>query len=296
MEKTVTGIGEILWDMLPEGKKLGGAPANFSYHVSQFGFRSHVVSAVGKDSYGDEIAEILSSRNIGSFLQRNDFPTGTVQVSLDHAGIPAYDIRRNVAWDNIVFTEELAELARNTDAVCFGSLAQRNPVSRQTILRFLDEMPDDGQRLRIFDINLRQNFYTKEIVETSMHRCDILKINDEELITIGRLTGQDTADTGDLCHELLSRYGLKLLILTCGADGSYVFSPSDISFIKTPEVSVADTVGAGDSFTASFVSGLMKGLTVRQAHRLAVDVSAFVCTQKGAMPEFPEHFRMMEGY
>lgn len=296
MEKTITGIGEILWDMLPEGKKLGGAPANFSYHASQFGFTSHVVSAVGNDINGDEIAEILSSRNIGSFLQRNDFPTGTVQVSLDHAGIPTYGIHENVAWDNMVFTEKLAELARKTDAVCFGSLAQRNPVSRQAILRFLDEMPDDGRRLRIFDINLRQDFYTKEIVETSMHRCDILKINDEELITVGRLTGHDTADTRVLCRELLSLYGLKLLILTCGAEGSYVFSPSDISFIKTPEVTVADTVGAGDSFTASFVSGLMKGLTVRQAHRLAVDVSAFVCTQKGAMPEFPEHFRTMEGY
>lgn len=296
MEKTVTGIGEILWDMLPEGKKLGGAPANFSYHASQFGFTSHVVSAVGKDIYGDEIAEILSSRNIGSYLQRNDFPTGTVQVSLDQAGIPAYDIHENVAWDNIVFTEELAELARKTDAVCFGSLAQRNTVSRQTILRFLDEMPDDGRRLRIFDINLRQNFYTKEIVETSMHRCNILKINDEELITVGRLTGHDTSDTRELCGKLLSVYGLELLILTCGAEGSYVFSASDTSFIKTPEVTVADTVGAGDSFTASFVSGLMKGLTVRQAHRLAVDVSAFVCTQNGAMPVFPEHLRTMEGY
>ena len=213
------------------------------------------------------------------------YPTGTVQVELDGNGIPCYDIRQDVAWDNIPFTPGLEALAKTTGAVCFGSLAQRSPVSRDTINRFIDAMPEGS--LRIFDINLRQNFYTKDIVCNSMRKCNILKINDEELETVSVMLGLPDGPQQSRAKALLSMFGLKALILTCGATGSHVFTSEETSYIATPQVEVADTVGAGDSFTAAFVSGLLKGLDIRQAHRLAVETSAFVCTQEGAMPELP---------
>lgn len=181
----VVGIGEVLWDVFPEGKQLGGAPANFVYHVTRFGCQGLLVSAVGKnDAYGDEICEALCERNIKSLIERLEYPTGRVQVSLDKFGIPEYDIVKDVAWDNIVFTEELESIAQQTVAVCFGSLAQRNPVSRKTIMKFVDAVPDTPATYKIFDINLRQNFYDKEILEYSMKRCNILKINEEELLKL----------------------------------------------------------------------------------------------------------------
>ena len=170
MSDMIVGMGEALWDVLPEGKKIGGAPANFAYHVSQFGFNSRVVSAVGDDKLGNEILENFSEKNLNFLIEKVPYPTGTVQVELDDEGIPCYDIKEGVAWDNIPFTPALEELAKQTRAVCFGSLAQRSVVSRETINKFLDAMPDDNGQLRIFDINLRQNFYTKEILCNSMER------------------------------------------------------------------------------------------------------------------------------
>lgn len=224
-------------------------------------------------------------------IEQVDYPTGTVQVTLDTEGVPCYEIREGVAWDNIPFTEELKHLALSTRAVCFGSLAQRGPVSRATIQRFLDIMPEDDGQLKIFDINLRQNFYTKEILCDSMSRCNILKINDEELVTVSRLFDYPGIDLQDKCWILIAKYNLQMLILTCGTNGSYVFTPGSVSFQETPKVSVADTVGAGDSFTASFCASLLLGKTVEEAHRFAVQVSAYVCTQNGAMPELPEKFK-----
>lgn len=285
MSNIVTGIGEVLWDVLPEGKKLGGAPANFAYHVSQFGFESRIVSAIGPDMLGEELLSGLGDKGLDCMIEAVPYPTGTVQVELDGNGIPRYDIRQDVAWDNIPFTPGLEALAKTTGAVCFGSLAQRSPVSMDTINRFIDSMPEGS--LRIFDINLRQNFYTKDIVCNSMRKCNILKINDEELETVSRMFELPDGTQQSRAKALLSMFGLKVLILTCGATGSHVFTADEYSYLETPEVNVVDTVGAGDSFTAAFVSGLLKGLDIRQAHRLAVETSAFVCTQKGAMPELP---------
>ena len=281
-------MGEALWDVLPEGKKLGGAPANFAYHVSQFGLESRVVSAVGQDKLGAEILENFRQKQLYGLIETVPYPTGTVQVELDTEGVPCYDIKEGVAWDNIPYTQALEGLASQTRAVCFGSLAQRSIVSRQTIHRFLDAMPDDADTLRIFDINLRQGFYTKEILCDSFRRCNILKINDEELVTVSRMFGYPGIDLQDKCWILLAKYNLKMLILTCGVNGSYVFTPGHVSFVETPKVQVADTVGAGDSFTAAFVAATLKGLPVAEAHRLAVDTSAYVCTQQGAMPVLPE--------
>lgn len=290
MSEVIVGMGEALWDVLPEGKKIGGAPANFAYHVSQFGLESCVVSAIGKDRLGEEIIENFDKKGLSRLIEAVPYPTGTVQVEIDQAGVPQYDIKENVAWDNIPYTARLEALAERTRAVCFGSLAQRSVVSRSTINRFLDAMPQREDNLIVFDVNLRQGFYNKEILCNSMKRCNVLKINDEELVTVSRMFGYPGIDLQDKCWILLGKYNLKMLILTCGINGSYVFTPGNVSFVETPKVEVADTVGAGDSFTAAFIASLLKGKSITDAHRMAVDVSAFVCTQNGAMPILPDKF------
>jgi fructokinase len=291
MSLLVVGMGEALWDMLPEGRKLGGAPANFAYHVSQFGLDSRVVSAVGDDELGNEILANFAEKQLDFQIEKVAYPTGTVQVTLDEKGVPCYEIKEGVAWDNIPYTPALENLAKQTHAVCFGSLAQRNAVSRETINRFIDQMPEDENVLKIFDINLRQHFYSKELIEASLKKSNVLKINDEELVVVGEMFGFADIDFQDKCWILLAKYNLKMLILTCGTEGSYVFTPGEVSFLETPQVQVADTVGAGDSFTGAFVAAILSGKTVKDAHRLAVDVSAFVCTQNGAMPELAEELK-----
>lgn len=281
-------MGEALWDVLPDGKKIGGAPANFAYHVKQFGLESCAISAIGDDTLGKELIEKFDEKDLNYNLDKVPYPTGTVLVELDAEGVPQYEIKENVAWDNIPYTEKLEKIAKETKAFCFGSLAQRNVVSRDTINRFLENIPAENNPLIVFDINLRQNFYTKEIICSSMKKCNILKINDEELVTVSRMFGYPGIDLENKCWILLGKYNLDMLILTCGINGSYVFTPGEISFFPTPTVEVEDTVGAGDSFTAAFIANLLKGKDVREAHRIAVETSAFVCTRKGAMPTLPE--------
>lgn len=289
-DKVIVGIGEALWDVLPEGKKIGGAPANFAYHVSQFGLESCAVSAVGDDELGKEIRSNFEEKKLQTLIETVPYPTGTVQVEIDKLGVPQYDIKENVAWDNIPFTPQIEELAHRTKAICFGSLAQRSKVSRNTIEQFIEAMPKTEDTLIVFDVNLRQSFYSREVLDHSMKRCNVLKINDEELITISRMLGYQGTDLQSKCWILLGRYHLKMLILTCGVNGSYVFTPGSMSFIATPKVKVADTVGAGDSFTGAFVASILKGLSVADAHQKAVNVSAFVCTQRGAMPTLPADY------
>jgi len=287
MSKVVVGIGEALWDCLPQGRQFGGAPTNFAYHCGQFGLESYALSAVGHDALGDEIIAICEEKRQRYIIPRVPYETGTVQVTLNADGIPQYEIKQGVAWDNIPFTAEMETLASRTDAVCWGSLAQRNAVSRQTIRHFIQAMP--AHSLKVFDINLRQSFYSLEIIQDSLRSCNILKINDEELDVLGQLMGE-----GGTCPRLIKDYSLDLLILTCGTNGSRIFLPDGTSsFQPTPVVQVADTVGAGDSFTAAFVSSLLLGIPVNEAHRRAVEVSAFVCTQHGAMPVLPA--QLVEG-
>lgn len=288
MNRYIVGIGEALWDCLPEGRKIGGAPANFAFHAGQFGFQSLAVSAIGNDELGDEILEELNQRNLCHLLERVDFPTGTVQVALDEEGIPCYEILEGVAWDNIPYSEKLDEIARNCQVVCFGSLAQRNEVSRETINRFIDAMPESEGSLKVFDINLRQNFYDEEIITSSLKKCNVLKLNDEELVIVSRMFGYPELSQSEACRRILDAYGLRMLILTCGTDGSYVFTAGETSFHPIPKVEVADTVGAGDSFTGSFIASILKGKSILEAHRRAVEVSAYVCTQNGAMPILPD--------
>jgi len=289
MKRYIVGLGEALWDVLPEGKKLGGAPANFAYHAAQFGLDTIAISALGEDKLAEETIEALQEHQLNYLMPRVPYPTGTVQVTLTGDGIPTYDIKENVAWDNIPFTDEMMEIAKNARAVCFGSLAQRNVVSRENIHKFLDATPDDC--VKIFDINLRQQFYTKEVIQESLKRCNILKINDEELVLIGRMFGYPGLDIENKCWLILGKYNLDMLVLTCGTNGSYVFTPGQMSFQETPKVEVADTVGAGDSFTGSFCASILNGKPVPEAHKTAVQVSAFVCTQNGAMPIVPDRLK-----
>jgi fructokinase len=286
--KNIIGLGEILWDMLPTGKVPGGAPANFAYHVSQFGLNGYAISAVGNDLWGKEILDSLAEKHLNFLIENVDFPTGTVQVTLDEKGVPQYEICEGVAWDNIPFTQQSEELARVCDAVCFGSLAQRNAVSRTTILKILELVP--ATALKIFDINLRQHFYTKEIIENSLKHCNILKINDEEVVVVAKLFDWPGLSEEAVCKKILDTYSLKMVILTKGAIGSSVITVNETSYLDTPKVHVADTVGAGDSFTGTFVAALLNGESVRNAHKLAVEVSAYVCTQHGAMPKLPDAF------
>lgn len=290
-DNLVIGLGEILWDVLPEGKKLGGAPANFAYHASQFGLNAMAVSAIGQDPLGDETLRALESKGLDYYIERIEYPTGTVQVRLDANGIPHYEIKEGVAWDNIPYTDSMKQLAQHCRAVCFGSLAQRNNISRRTIAKFLDTMPEDREQLKIFDINLRQEFYSEEVIDASLRRCNVLKINEEEIMQVKTLFEWGETGFETVCRKLLERYGLKMVILTCGVNGSYVFMPRFTSFQPTPHVKVADTVGAGDSFTGAFTAAIMNNLPITEAHELAVKVSAYVCTQQGAMPKIPEALR-----
>ena len=300
MKDYIVGLGEILFDCLPDGKKLGGAPANFAYHASQFGLNGIAVSAIGNDADGEEIKQILKQQGANHHLETVDFPTGTVQVTLSGNGIPQYDICLGVAYDNIPWTPAVEEIAKNARAVCFGSLAQRTAVTRSTVQKFLDTMPQLGT-LKVFDINLRQNWYSKEVIEESLRRCNVLKINDEEIIMVcklldlGNIEGVDPQNEllqpvsfEDQVRDLIRIYDLQMVVLTCGAFGSYVVTLDDLSFQATPKVKVADTVGAGDSFTGSFVACVLKGKSIPEAHKTAVQVSAFVCSQNGAMPQIPE--------
>lgn len=303
MENYIVGLGEILFDCLPEGKKLGGAPANFAYHVSQFGLNGIAVSAIGNDEDGELVRKELEPRNLKTHLEVVDYPTGTVQVTLSGNGIPQYDICLGVAYDNIPWTPEVEEIAKNARAVCFGSLAQRTAVSRETIYKFLDTMPQLGG-LKVFDINLRQSWYSKEVIEESLKRCNVLKINDEEIIMVSKLLdlGEITdvnpseellqpVNFEDQIHDLIRIYDLQMVVLTCGAFGSYVVTADDLSFQPTPKVKVADTVGAGDSFTGSFCAAILAGKPIKEAHKIGVEISAYVCTQKGAMPQYPEELK-----
>ena len=290
MKRYIIGLGEALWDVLPEGKKLGGAPANFAYHAGQFGLDTIAISALGEDALAEETIEALKEHDLNYLMPRVPYPTGTVQVTLAEGGIPTYDIKEGVAWDNIPYTDEMAEIAKNARAVCFGSLAQRNVVSRENIRKFLADTPADC--LKICDINLRQQFYSKEILEDSFRLCNILKINDEELVVVNRMFGYDGLDMRQTCEKMVQDYGLKMLVLTCGTNGSYVFTDDGLtSFQDTPKVEVADTVGAGDSFTGSFCACILNGKPVQEAHKTAVQVSAFVCTQNGAMPVIPDELK-----
>lgn len=279
--KKVVGIGEVLWDMLPQGRMLGGAPANFAYHVAQFGFQGIIVSAVGDDDLGNDIIAQLDSHNITSNIAKVDTPTGVVNVEVDAKGIPSYEIVEEVAWDNIPFDENLESLASQAVVVCFGSLAQRSEVSRNTIRRFIELLPQ--KCLKVLDVNLRQNYYDRDIIEWSLNHCNILKLNDEELKILKKMFDASLLSPDTFISKLQQIFDIKIVILTCGEKGSSVYFDDKVNFESTPKVDVVDTIGAGDSFTAAFVATLLQGKSIIEAHRQAVITAAATCARKGAI-------------
>lgn len=291
MSRIIVGLGEILWDVFPDRSILGGAPANFAYIAGQFGYEAYAVSAIGKDKLGEDIETVLKDKGLKNVISKVDYPTGTVEVKLDGKGVPNFTIHENVAWDNMPFSDAMAQLASKTNTACFGTLAQRNEVSKISVRKFLAAMPKDS--LKMFDINLRQNFYSKELIEESLQLATAMKINDDEVKAISTLFDFEDDNEQNICNYLLKEYNLELVILTKGTDGSFVFTNRETSYQPTQKVQVADTVGAGDSFTAAFVASYMNGDRITDAHKLAVEVSAYVCTQHGAMSPLPDSYRKM---
>lgn len=279
----VVGIGELLWDVLPTGKRAGGAPINFVYHATQMGAEGYAISAVGNDLSGTEIIQELDKSGINYSLGSVEYPTGSVMVELKD-GIPTYTIIEGVAWDHIPLTQEAIDLVKKADAICFGTLALRAPESKVTILSLLNYLPEDA--LRFFDINIRQHYYSKELIETLLHKANVFKINDEELLLLRDMCDLEGTDE-EACRKMLRKYNLKYVILTAGSAFSTVYAADDQSTIQTPKVKVADTVGAGDSFSGAFVYSLLTGKSLREAHQIAVETAAFVCTQEGAWPPYP---------
>lgn len=280
MNKIIVGIGEILWDMLPSGKALGGAPANFAYHAQRLGQEGWAVSAIGDDSLGHEIMQIVSEKGLNHVITVTEQPTGTVRVTLNEAGVPLYNIMEDVAWDNIPYNDRMDALAKRADAVCFGSLVQRGN-SRSTVLRFLNAMPETA--LKVFDINLRQHYYSKQILSDSLELANILKINDEEIRVVAQMfsLGDDEVVA---CRKLITAFNLELVILTKGPEGSMVITSDEVLSQSPNKVDVVDTVGAGDAFTAAFVVSYLRGDSLCEAQRLANDTAGFVCAHAGAMP------------
>jgi fructokinase len=281
----VVGIGELLWDVFPEGKRLGGAPVNFSYHCHQLGATGYPVSAVGNDELGSEIRDVLVAKSLPDLFVAMDetHPTGTVQVTLEN-GIPSYEICEGVAWDTIPMSGELEALAKKTDAVCFGSLAQRNEVSRETIHAFLGAMPPEA--LRVFDINLRQAFFSKEIIAASLAHSNILKLSDEELPVLAEMFGI-AGTVSEQLEALRIKFDLQLIAYTRGPDGSLLVAADETSDHPGCPGDAINSVGAGDSFTATLCIGLLNGKPLAETNDHANRVATFVCSQDGATPVLP---------
>ena len=291
----IVGLGEVLWDMLPGGKMLGGAPANFAHHAQQLGAESAVVAGVGPDALGAEIKERFQPLGLDAqYLRTVDYPTGTVDVALGADGQPTYAIREEVAWDYLPFDDALQNLAGRADAVCWGSLAQRSGVSRQSIQAFVG-----GARrgcLKIFDVNLRPPFYDAETIQVSLHLADALKLNHEELprlaaimnmhVSLGLKSEQelDVVPDAVLVMSLLNLFDLRMVALTRGANGSALYTPHRVSELPGLPVNVVDTIGAGDAFTAALAMGLLRVEDLDRLHDRASRLSAWVCSQPGGTP------------
>lgn len=283
VKPVVVGIGELLWDMLPEGKRAGGAPINFVYNATQLGADGYAVSAVGKDALGDEIIHELEKSHIHYVLQRNDYPTSVVEVALNN-GIPTYTIVEGVAWDYLEVTPQEIEVVKKANAVCFGTLALRSAKTKKAVLTLLKNVPDTAYKL--FDVNLRSDYFSKELIDELLQEANVFKINDEEMIKVQKLFDLNLS-VEDVCRWFIQKYNLRYLIFTAGEKYSIVYAADgENSYLETPKVEVADTVGAGDSFSAGFVMGLLNGKTMREAHKQAVATAAFVCTKSGAWPEY----------
>ena len=286
----VVGIGEILWDVFPEWRRMGGAPVNFAYMCNQMGARGIPVSCIGRDEAGSDMLIAVTTLGLESgYIQEcATAPTGSVNVTLDHHQKPTYEIRRDVAWDLIVLSEKLQRLAPNVDAVCFGTLAQREEISKSAIQTFVKMSPDIA--LKIFDVNLRQNFFSKQVIESSLELANVLKVSDEELPVLASMF-QLKGEVFDKIRQLQDRFNLRLVAYTRGADGSMLVTRDDVVDHPGFKPNAIDTVGAGDSYTATICMGLLRQLPLDVVINHASRVAAFVCEQEGATPVLPDDVR-----
>jgi len=276
---SVVGIGEYLWDMLPGGRRAGGAPVNFAYNAKALGCDAYVFTSVGNDPLGDELDRIAENAGLKMVGERSDFPTGTVEVEICD-GQPSYNIIEGVAWDHLKVTEEALSAVSKAAAICFGTLAQRSEESQSAISQLL--RASSSYAYRIFDVNLRQNYWSKLIISESVELSNVVKLNDEELAVLIPLFGLDGMSEDEVCFTLLKGWNLKMLILTAGDRYSSVYYDDEKSMIETPKVDVVDTVGAGDAFLGAFIASLISGSTVVEAHEAAVARAAEVCRHPGA--------------
>jgi len=282
--RKVVGLGELLWDVLPNGKQLGGAPANFAYITKLLGDEGIVASRIGKDQLGSEAMGRLSELRLAteSIQQDKDHATGSVKVEVDTAGQPRFEIAESVAWDFLEWTQGWQQLAQQADAVCFGSLAQRAPTSRATIRQFVHSTRPDA--IRVFDVNLRQAFYSADILADSMKLANIVKVNHEELPRIMGIFELSHVDEQASARRLLALHNLKLVCVTRGSCGSLLVSNEQWSQHPGYKIKVADTVGAGDAFTAALIHGYLRHRTLKQIGEEANRVGAWVASQRGGMP------------
>lgn len=282
------GLGEVLWDLLPSGMTLGGAPANFAYHMDLHGANGVVLSRVGTDDLGDQIVSSLADLGLSAAnVQRDpENPTGTVTVHLDSSQTATYTIHESVAWDHIQFSDGVHELSARANVVCFGSLCQRSKISRDTIRRVVSTTPHHA--VRVFDVNLRQKYYTREVIDESFRLANVVKLNDEELPVVSSLLGVSGPESV-VIRRLVDGYELRLFVLTRGENGSTLVTATERSDLPGASIDVVDTVGAGDAFTAATVWGLICNAELGVLHERARGVASYVCTQRGGTPVVPEH-------
>ena len=283
----IVALGEVLWDVFPDGPRFGGAPANVACHAAALGAAAWIVSRVGDDQLGRRALDALREHGVQTenVAAGAEFPTGTVQVELDAAGKPRFTIRENVAWDEIEWSENLEKLSADCNAVCFGTLGQRSARSRETIRRFLAATPPSA--LRILDINLRPPFYDDDVILESMRLANGLKLNDEELPVVARIAGLKGTDAG-LLEQIRERFQLEIIALTRGDEGALLLRGGEVHQQPGVATEVVDTVGAGDAYTAAMILGLLDKLDLETINRRACRVAAFVCSQAGATPKLPE--------
>lgn len=291
MSFKVVGIGEVLWDLLPSGPQLGGAPANFAYHAHQLGAKAQVITRVGNDEHGQRVLRRFEEMNIdgGTVQVDAQLPTGTAGVILGGDGTPQFTIIDGVAWDFLALTDEALKVARNANAVCFGTLAQRKSAASSVIQKLVEATP--ATALRVFDVNLRQGHYNWEIIEQSLATANVLKMNDHELAVLSpRLELSGTVN--QMMAQLAERFELELVAVTRAERGSLLYRNGNWSDLPGRKMDIADTIGAGDAFTAALVLGLLNQFSLEDIHRIAAEIASFVCSQQGATPVLPAHLRV----
>ena len=286
----VAGIGEILWDVVGDTETLGGAPINFAYHAGQLGAAALAISSIGNDERGQKAISILAEHGIDTdhLTVIETAPTGYVEATVDTNGVATYVFPDGVAWDQIRIESATRELAPRLEAICFGSLAQRSDYSRAAIHHYLESLPADV--LKVFDLNIRQNFYSTEIIRDSLHRADVLKLNDDEIALLARLENLQGSEE-HLLTTMVERYELALAVLTRGEAGSLLVSPTAISDHRGHLTEVVDTIGAGDSFTAVIAIGILKDYDLNTINEHANRVASHVCGCRGAMVVMPDELR-----